>query len=79
VDQPSILTMGYGAGGGDPIEWGIPCNKHTDTSYLKLFVSTRYVDMNIVEQVAVRHGARPRRGEEYLWDTLMFAVTCRPD
>jgi len=48
--DPTKVTVGYGAGGGDPIEFVLNEGQQSDAGFLKLFVSTVYVDMDHVTQ-----------------------------
>jgi len=48
--DPMKLTVGYGAGGGDPFEFTLNPGEQSDTGFLKLFVSTKYVDMECITQ-----------------------------
>ncbi|KAF8489299.1 caspase domain-containing protein [Gautieria morchelliformis] len=76
--QPSKLgIVGYGAEGGDPVMFTLPQGKSTDTVFLKLFVSTTYVDLNIVEQRIdqLRGIDRPSVSDPYIWDAWKFQIT----
>ncbi|KAF8491793.1 caspase domain-containing protein [Gautieria morchelliformis] len=78
--QPSKLgVVGYGAEGGDPVRFTLPQGKSTDTVFLKLFVSTTYVDFNIVEQRIdqLRDIDRPSVPDPYIWDAWKFQITCQ--
>ncbi|KAJ6505179.1 hypothetical protein C8R45DRAFT_1181219 [Mycena sanguinolenta] len=54
-----IVTVGYGAGGGYPIQFLLEEGKNRDTSFLKVFVSTTYVDMSYMEQASA--GEAPQK------------------
>ena len=77
---PTKLNIGYGAGGGDPFEFTLGPNKTTDTGFLKLFVSTKYVDMGWLCQkdpfdpLARRQMQRKIQATD-CWDALFVAVT----
>ncbi|KAJ7027245.1 hypothetical protein C8F04DRAFT_1122868 [Mycena alexandri] len=43
------VRIGYGAGGGDPIEFHLE-DKDYDAGFLKVFISTEYADMRSLEQ-----------------------------
>lgn len=49
------ITIGYGAGGGFPIEFSLSKNENgellpSDTGFVKLFVSTVYLDLDWIRQ-----------------------------
>jgi len=49
-NAPNSVTVGYGAGGGDPIAFALEDWKKSDAGFLKAFVSTEYVDMQSLPQ-----------------------------
>ncbi|KAJ6526440.1 hypothetical protein B0H19DRAFT_1042189 [Mycena capillaripes] len=49
---PKTVTVGYGAGGGDPIGFVLGEDQIRDSGFLKVFVSTEYCDMRSLEQPA---------------------------
>jgi hypothetical protein len=72
--------VGYGADGGDPVMFSLPPGKSIDTIFLKLFVSTTYIDLNIAEQriyQLVRDSKRPQVPDPYIWDAWKFRITCQ--
>lgn len=84
--EPTRITVGYGAAGGYAFQFVIPDGVTIDTGFLKLFVSTTYVDLKRVEQpAAVDAGQRlsQGRGEDGLrpevdaemWGVVDVAVT----
>ena len=83
--DPTRVTAGYGAGGGYAFEFFLPDGQLSDTGFLKLFVSTNYVDLDWMAQLSpfdhhyqVRFGRRgmPDTG---IWDTSVAAVTVYED
>ncbi|KAF7337827.1 hypothetical protein MVEN_02005600 [Mycena venus] len=50
--EPTRITVGYGASGGYAFQFVIPTGLTTDTGFLKLFVSTTYLDLKRIEQPA---------------------------
>jgi hypothetical protein len=87
ADTPPLLTgnsaemgiVGYGPDGGDPIKFSLH-NGREDTTFFKLFVSTSYVNMKIIEQRvdALSRTGRVKTGPSYIWDTWTFPITSRP-
>jgi hypothetical protein len=49
-NKPSKITIGYGSGSRDAIQFSVPRNKAQDSGFLKVFVSTEYVNMKILLQ-----------------------------
>ncbi|KAJ7027242.1 caspase domain-containing protein [Mycena alexandri] len=76
---PETVTVGYGAGGGYPIQFRLEEGKNRDTGFLKVFVSTKYVDMRHMEQESA--GEAPQRLtvvkglETGIWGAWLGAVT----
>ncbi|KAF7349157.1 hypothetical protein MVEN_01438000 [Mycena venus] len=72
------LTIGYGSGGARPQSFGLESSQMVDVSYLKLFVTTRYVDLSYLEQASpflgpggrVAHDAATRD----VWDTVKLMI-----
>ncbi|KAJ7301266.1 caspase domain-containing protein [Mycena albidolilacea] len=80
---PTRITIGYGAGGGYAFQFVIPEGVTSDTGFLKLFVSTKYLDMSGVEQPAAAdtvirgrgsHAERPAMAAE-IWSAVDAVVT----
>ena len=74
------LNIGYGAGGGNPFEFTLRPNQTTDMGFLKLFVSTKYVDMGWLCQKdpfdpLARHQMQRKIQATDFWDALFVAVT----
>lgn len=77
---PTKLTIGYGAGGGDPFEFTLGPNQTTDTGFLKLFVSTKYVNMEWLSQSdpfdpSAKRSMKRKVQVTDCWDALFAAVT----
>lgn len=79
--QPGkLVTVGYGAGGGDPIDFYLPDDGVSDTGFLKLFVSPTYVDMEWMIQDEFFHttstrGTGSQGFENKGWGAWIAAVT----
>jgi hypothetical protein len=74
-----IGIVGYGSDGGDPIKFSLH-NGGEDTTFFKLFVSSSYIDMKILDQRvdALSRVDRPRLPYSYIWDAWTFQITSRP-
>ncbi|KAJ6505593.1 hypothetical protein DFH09DRAFT_1101656 [Mycena vulgaris] len=70
---------GYGAGGGYPIQFLLEEGKNRDTGFLKVFVSTKYVDMRYMEQGSAAEAPQKLTGakilETSIWGAWLGAVT----
>lgn len=54
------LEVGYGEhGNGASIKLSVPEGMHTDSGFIKVFVSTKYVDMQPIAQPSPLHDANP--------------------
>ncbi|KAK7461776.1 hypothetical protein VKT23_008208 [Stygiomarasmius scandens] len=78
--NPSKVYVGYGAGGGDPIEFLLKEDEESDTGFLKLFVSTTYADMEHITQPPVfdtltSRKAMSKREEIEMWDSWVATIT----
>lgn len=78
-DQPGSVTVGYGAGGGDPIQF-ISGDDPQDTGFIKLFVSSVYVDMGHIAQKPVIDAERKRKAlkkadDNKMWGGSLAVVT----
>lgn len=78
---PGGVTVGYGAGGGDAIEFSLKPGERSDTGFLKLFVSTTSVDMECLEQMfpfdSVKRGGRRKTrqpGDDSIWGAWVAAI-----
>ncbi|TFY57466.1 hypothetical protein EVJ58_g7003 [Rhodofomes roseus] len=77
------LKVGYGArqAGHNSIKLSLPPGKDLDTGFLRMFVSTSYVDMRIVRQSAYGgfRAARLQKAVEQreLWSAWTYLITCK--
>ncbi|KAJ7191621.1 caspase domain-containing protein [Mycena pura] len=70
------VRIGYGAGGGDPIEFVLE-GKDCDAGFLKVFMSTEYADMRSVEQgsaASQRYGRREVPDITSIWGAWLGAI-----
>ena len=80
-NEPAQVTVGYGLGCGDPIQF--TCGDVPDTGFFKLFVSDVYVDMEHIEQEAAI-GAVSKRAmnrvadKRIFWGCSLAVVTVEP-
>ena len=84
--EPSLpakgcLTIGYGDGGGRPFTYFLRPRQEMDVGFIKIFVSTKYVDLSSVEQNSPFESGMPRGNgpipgwdPEDAWDTICIAV-----
>ena len=90
--MPTYVTVGYGPGGFDPIEYSLPDGKTSNTGFLKVFVSTKWVDMgwmtrlhpftDVLDSFPVPPGVVKSRGRKEdqdvgVWDAYIAAVTIK--
>ncbi|KJA26999.1 hypothetical protein HYPSUDRAFT_35516 [Hypholoma sublateritium FD-334 SS-4] len=56
VDPPlacnACMSLGYGANGGDPFSFCLDAGENAGTGFIKVFVSTKYVDMSSLAQLS---------------------------
>lgn len=52
TDPPPQLAVGYGAAGADALAFSLDETVDSDFGFLKLFVSTVYIDLRVVEQIS---------------------------
>jgi hypothetical protein len=76
---PSKLPVGYGAAGGQAIEFLLSGGVTSDVGFLKLFVSTTYVDMTNIQQtsplLAAREGPRMvKPPAQPIWDAWTYVL-----
>jgi hypothetical protein len=79
-NEPSRITIGYGHSQ-DAISFSVPGNKTQDSGFLKVFVSTEYVNMKILLQeppfTAISRGAKLvsfARAASY-WNAWTYVLT----
>ncbi|KAJ7286518.1 caspase domain-containing protein [Mycena rebaudengoi] len=82
--EPTRVTVGYGAGGGYAFQFALPAGLRSDTGFLKLFVSTTYMDLTQIEQAGATEAAGTRRPrveavDAELWDAWDIPVTMFTD
>jgi len=84
-ESPTLIRVGYGSVEDKPFTFGpLPEGKESDTGYLKLFVSTKYVDLHELEQSPFEY-ARLKAGRVQgttvadEWDALLASVTISRD
>ncbi|KAH8795907.1 caspase domain-containing protein [Flagelloscypha sp. PMI_526] len=74
-----VLPVGYGISGTGPRTFSLPDGQDVDVTYLKLFVSTRYIDLSSVEAISpfskIRADIKAEENlEEGQWDTYCVPV-----
>ena len=76
------LKVGYGArdsASGNTIEFSVPTGASTDTGFVKLFLSTFYVDMSVICQAGYT-GERQGKLKSFIewesWSAATYIVTC---
>ena len=77
---PSLFALGYGGFGTNPIEFYLPDDRKTDSGFLKVFLTTAYVDMTNVAQSPISEAASSRGSGDSLkgsWTCETFVLTCR--
>jgi hypothetical protein len=76
--RPSELPVGYGSAGGEALEFFLADGVTSDVGFLRLFVSTTYVDMNSLEQpsflCAERGSRRVERPPLDIWDAWTYVL-----
>jgi hypothetical protein len=80
-DKGSI-TLGYGSGGGAPLDFTLAKGRDVEVGFLKLFLSTDHVDLSDIEQTSPFASARPIGRAELptmpkLWDSILVSVVIR--
>jgi hypothetical protein len=72
------VTIGYGAGGGDALEFFLEQGQTSDTGFIKLFVCTEHVDMSWIPQESPfersERKARKKTAQCSTWDTQTATV-----
>ncbi|KZV65120.1 hypothetical protein PENSPDRAFT_756783 [Peniophora sp. CONT] len=79
-----VLSVGYGAGGGAPFTYYVNPPQDMDVGYLKIFASTKQVDLSHIEQhspfstpTTIRGMERKADEPDAMWDTHMITVVQR--
>ena len=74
----SALPVGYGEANIDALEFSLADGVTSDVGFLRLFVSTTYVDLAILEQsspfLAARGGRKAKPPPEEIWDAWTFVL-----
>ncbi|KIK68739.1 hypothetical protein GYMLUDRAFT_1008897 [Collybiopsis luxurians FD-317 M1] len=76
------LTIGYGDSGTAPHEYFLRDNQNVDVGFLKLYLSTQYVDYSGIAQVSPfeQHRAgKPVTKQRLLWDTITIPMVQQKD
>ncbi|EIM79948.1 uncharacterized protein STEHIDRAFT_163203 [Stereum hirsutum FP-91666 SS1] len=73
------LTIGHGAGGGQPRQYYVRQGQEVDVGYLKLFISTKWVDYSQIAQPSPFQGGKQRRlksrpAKGMIWDAVCVSV-----
>ncbi|KAH8793127.1 caspase domain-containing protein [Flagelloscypha sp. PMI_526] len=74
-----VLPIGYGGSGTGPRTFNLPDGQNVDVTYLKLFLSTKYIDLSSVEATFGLSEDRADKGTDtgsYVggWDTYCVSV-----
>lgn len=79
------LSIGYGSGGGRPFSYFLRLDQELDVGFIKLFISTEYVDLSSIAQRTPFDGKRAdgrdihERSANPVWDAATIAVVqCKP-
>lgn len=78
--MPSLFALGYGGFGTDSVDFYLSPEVKTDSGFLKVFLTTTYVDMTNVAQPPISE-VSTSRGLRYTlkgaWTCETFVLTCR--
>ena len=87
VDPPlppkGSLTVGYGSGGEVPRIFKLGKNQNVEVGFLKLFLSTEYVDLSDIEQLTPFEWIKEKGvitaepPKKLLWDTILATCVLR--
>ncbi|KDQ61082.1 hypothetical protein JAAARDRAFT_67479 [Jaapia argillacea MUCL 33604] len=87
VDPPlrpnGSITLGYGSGGEVPYTYEVNKGQDVDVGFLKLFLSSEYVDFSDIPQLSPFKTVRHMRRADNLfrrissWDTILVSVVIR--
>ena len=76
--KPSELPVGYGSAGGEALEFFLADGVTSDVGFLRLFVSTTYVDMTALEQSSFLCAERGSKMVEPppldIWDAWTYVL-----
>ena len=74
----SALPVGYGEANIDALEFSLADGVTSDVGFLRLFVSTTYVDLTVLEQsspfLSARGGKREMPPRVDIWDVWTFVL-----
>ncbi|KZV69359.1 hypothetical protein PENSPDRAFT_652436 [Peniophora sp. CONT] len=82
-NMQEALPLNYGDAGGDPLAFEVPKGQMFDGGFLRIFLSTRHIDLsNVAQDATVEPGAvkgvvKIRQGlspEDDLWDAITIPV-----
>jgi hypothetical protein len=78
-----VLTIGYGNGGVVPQAFFVATGEKIAVTYLKIFMSSKRLDLSCISQGSPFESARPCRGGRMggmpeIWDSYMIEVVQRP-
>ncbi|KAF8549358.1 hypothetical protein OG21DRAFT_1515326 [Imleria badia] len=76
---PSLFPHGYGGFGTNPIEFYLPPDRKTDSGFLKVFLTTTYVNMTNVAQgpISELSSSRGSYSLKGAWTCETFVLTCK--
>jgi hypothetical protein len=79
-DEPYKLSIGYGASGTDAIQFSLPPGARVDSGFLKVFVSTAWVNMEVLTQgsslvTPMYHSRTTTLPLGDVWDAWTFVLT----
>ncbi|KAF9005554.1 caspase domain-containing protein [Cyathus striatus] len=85
VDPPLLrqnsLTIGYGASGSSPFRYYLRPEQNVDVGFIKLFISTKYIDLGEIPQKPPFGHGRASAVEEMkpleIWGTILIPVVQR--
>ncbi|KAF8993487.1 caspase domain-containing protein [Cyathus striatus] len=85
VDPPLLrqnsLTIGYGASGFPPVNYFLRPEQDVDVGFIKLFISTKYIDLGEIPQkspfVHDRASGIEKRKAPAIWGTILIPVVQR--
>ncbi|KAH9831963.1 caspase domain-containing protein [Rhodofomes roseus] len=77
------LPIGYGSSGTDSLRFSLPSGAKVDSGFLKVFVSSAWVDMRSVQQASIfdkgPRSSQNRKDTSFtdLWDESISVLTCK--
>jgi hypothetical protein len=83
IPKGGELKIGYGDSGTVPRSFWLLPDQNGDVGYIKLFLSTGYVDFSSVEQKSPfeseRAASESKPKTRQIWDTMKIAVVIKPN